>query len=875
MDLIAWIAQQVLDLHRQIHQELSIALRTLNSDGGAFLRAAGVAFVLGMVHALTPGHGKAILFSYFLGRRVRPWDGMVTAAQVAGLHIGTAAKPACTWKASYAYWRFINLLRLRPHLTLDHGVLLRQAVRWSGDRLFVGTWAPSLEIVARKCGITLSAGGELRTMPYGPAWLVGDQWPAGHGLDDAPSQRLPDEEVPAEPWMWSMGQQDGLRSWHSAAQKEACWQVLTAHPGSTTLIGLPTGAGKSLIFQLAARFSAGVTVVVVPTVALAIDQWTAACQMLRAFPHIAPRYYAADDRANDPESVCLALREGKCRLLFTSPEACVSGRLRHVITELAKQGRLDNLVVDEAHIIDSWGGHFRVEFQLLSIRRRQWLEMTHKRLRTILLSATFTPECQAMLKQMFGGADWREFACQRLRPEMNYARQQLSSSNQQDACVLEALKNLPRPLILYVTERAEAERFRSLLVENGFEAVGCFHGDTRSQARRQLLQAWRGDELEVMVATSAFGLGVDKPDVRAVVHACFPETMHRYYQEVGRGGRDGASSICLLVPTEDDRQTADTLLPTMLGNEKIQLRWTTMLSGARHIDGAPNAVPMNAKHVQLLGSRSYGENIRWNKRLLLMMARANLVDLIDLTLEEDPDELGEFVEWVALACKFPPRESTLAERLAPQRQQEFAKSKEGIRRLDAYLLGEQRICRLLRREYGEETQVTCGSCPACRDSETDPTAVPPLQFEAHQVPSPRRDIVMTETAFDSARGLRELASRLRDLWQDYGIRHFVCTATLVEPLRKELSQLAAATASHIYRLDDAREAYRVMGSPAEGVVCIHSTEPDRQMLTSCLGARMSHLFPANARIEDTNGRVVLTQQGATHFTSYGQWIAEI
>jgi nickel/cobalt transporter (NicO) family protein len=90
MDLAAWVVQFVLDLHREAHQELSAALRAANSREGAILPLAGVALGLGMIHALTPGHGKAILFTYFLGRKVRPWAGAAAAAQVAGMHVGTA-----------------------------------------------------------------------------------------------------------------------------------------------------------------------------------------------------------------------------------------------------------------------------------------------------------------------------------------------------------------------------------------------------------------------------------------------------------------------------------------------------------------------------------------------------------------------------------------------------------------------------------------------------------------------------------------------------------------------------------------------------------------------------------------------------------------
>jgi ATP-dependent DNA helicase RecQ len=264
------------------------------------------------------------------------------AALATGMAPATILSPRSTWHADYPQWRFLSLLQRRPTPTLDHGALLRQAVRWSGGELFVGNWTPALAAVGQACGVTLSAAGDLIVAPYRPAWLADEVWLDGQGLDQPPVLAIPDETLPSEPWLWSLAK-GRMRHWHSSAQKEACWQALTAPPGSSTLLGLPTGAGKSLSFQLAARFSAGVTIVVVPTTALAIDQYLAAKDILADFPHLGPRYYSADDPASSPAAVRDALRDGSCRLLFASPESCVSGSLRAVIDDLAATGRLHTL----------------------------------------------------------------------------------------------------------------------------------------------------------------------------------------------------------------------------------------------------------------------------------------------------------------------------------------------------------------------------------------------------------------------------------------------------------------------------------------------------------------------------------------------------
>lgn len=785
-------------------------------------------------------------------------------------------RPSKTWEAPYAYWRFLKRLRDEPRVSLEHGVLLRQAVRWSGDHLFVGNPAPILKRVGEACGVRWTPAGELVTKAYRPDWLVGDEWPPGRGLDDPPVIRVPDEQVPAEPWLWGMGQGEGIQSWHSLAQKEACWKALTVAPGSTTLIGLPTGAGKSLIFQTLARFSTGLTVVIVPTVALAIDQWIAAKEVLGRFPQLSPRYYAANDPANDPAAVRQSLKDGTCRLLFTSPEACVSGSLRGVLDELAEVGRLENLVVDEAHIIDTWGGHFRVEFQLLAVRWRQWLEKSNGRLRTFLLSATFTPTCQRMLQDLFGASNWQQFACQRLRPEMTYARQDFTFMDERDARLHEALRYLPRPLILYVTEVEEAERLCDVLIDNGFRSVAAFTGNTKSSERKRLLNAWRSNELDIMVATSAFGMGVDKPDVRAVIHACFPENLHRYYQEVGRGGRDGASSVCLWMPTKRDREIAKGLLPKLLGPDLIKLRWSTMLDRARESDERETlSLPMDAKHKRLLGNRSYGENIRWNKRLILMMVRAGLVELLDLVAEEDPDAPGEYVEWVSLIPKFPPRAEDLAERLAEPRCQELEAGSQGLDALDSYRSGKRPICRLLRREYGDDTQVVCGGCPACRGHEADRYSVPRLEFDNYPPTSPRLDLIASAESFASPRSVSRFAERMRDLMADSGLKRFVLASSLGSDIRRALAEMMPPEERTWYRLDDSSDIDRMIVEPSEHLLCIHGLEPDRRLLALRQGRRISHIFPTAAKITDPNGRILLSDAGAVFFTSPEQWLADI
>lgn len=800
--------------------------------------------------------------------------GQFRAAVSRGIMPDSVALPTSNWEPEYAMWRFLTLLKRRPEPSLDHGVLLRQAVRYSNDKLFVGGWTPALAAVGEACGVSLSGAGDLSVLPYRPSWLADESWSDGQGVDEPPMLATPDESIPAEPWLWSLA--NGLmKSWHSPAQKEACWHALTAPPGTTTLLGLPTGAGKSLSFQLIARFSSGVTIVVVPTTALAIDQCLAARQVLSAFPHLNPRYYSSNDPGNDGAAVRSALRDGTCRLLFASPEACVSGTLRPIVDELAANGRLDTVVLDEAHIVESWGGHFRVEFQLLSARLDQWRDLSGGKLRTLLLSATFTPRGLELLRSLFGGKVWREFSCQRLRPEITYFKSGFLTGAERDAALFDALRHLPRPLILYVTEVDEAKRIFQQLVDSGFKETECFHGETSGPDRRKILLAWRDNKIEIVVATSAFGMGVDKSDVRAVVHACFPESVNRYYQEVGRGGRDGAKAIALWMPDTKDRTVAKDLLPRMLGADLIMLRWQTLLAAAREEEGGILNLPMNSRHQRLMGGRSFNENIRWNKRLVLMMARSKLIEIQDIYYEDTEGEPGQRVERMRLRCNFVPSDPNLAELLKEPRTRDLAQAQRGIRSLDEYLAGESKICRLLRREYGSETIIACGGCTACRSEQFDRYSIPILDFDPPPPTNPRINIVVRDNPTRGAKALELLADTVADLITEGRILHFLCATSLVESLTIALAELVAPQSRYYYRLDDSQFASRINVASTAHVVGIHGHVPDRGLLAFRGGNIISHIFPKDALIVDANDRVLFTHEGARYFPNFNEWRAQI
>lgn len=812
--------------------------------------------------------------------------------------------PPSTAFVDYACWRFLDAWRSAGRLQPDHAVLLRQVLRWSGRALHVGrmplfhhaeTGDPTS--AAREAGLLLTCLGELEAAPWKPSW-DGDGKEGFHEpIDERPEVRRPDERIPAEPYLpvpWSEAELKA--SWSSQAQKEATWCTLTAPPRSTTLITLPTGAGKSQCFQVLPVFGTGLTLVIVPTVALAIDQARAAASLFadqarRDQPlaakveSVRPSYYAADDHADE---VLADLAARRIRLLFTSPEACVGGRLKPFIHEAVASGYLENLVFDEAHMIASWGIYFRPEFQLLSLFQRKWLADERNGLRTYLFSATYSPATRDMLQCLYGGVreNWREFVSQRLRPEPSYfvadfrkpktvpAQEPEPATTREDA-VLEALWHLPRPAIVYTTEVKHTVRLLQRIEAAGFSRAACFHGETSSRDRRRLIEEWRQDRIDVMVATSAFGLGVDKGDVRAVIHACLPESIDRYYQEVGRSGRDGASSICLLMPAPGDQETAEGLGPKLLRPNTIAKRWQGLWATAQPTDASnfEYELRVDARPEHLLGARTYKEHVRWNKRLLLQLQRAGHLDLLDLRLEASPMPDEDGGEWLRVRLKFPPGTGEVATLVEEPRQVELKSMKEELAQMVA-LLAKDSPCFSWRfaSVYGRNSTIrVCGGCPPCRAAGRKPRPAercPELEVPELADAHPALHVVTDAPARGGTGSDGAWTAALRKILGTSRARRFLCRTEDREWLQR-LFDRADQHRKWWYRIDTT-EGRRVRLGPDEVAVVFHGRHRDEPALEMAQGKAIHHVFEDGASLLDSSGRWPLEIEGATRCT-FGGW----
>lgn len=444
-------------------------------------------------------------------------------------------------------------------------------------------------------------------------------------------------EVPADPCLRRLLGNDTCLS---EGQREALRAVIHLPADVTLIANLPTGSGKSSLCHLPPLFygEGHLTLTIVPTVALAIDQARRMKKLLlQQSPswEATPLAYHGGLTPKERDDVRRAIQNGTQRMIFASPESA-TGSLRNALEHAAAVGRLTHIVVDEAHLVATWGSGFRPEFQLLPALVRHLRKISHegakRSVRLILASATLTKGTIDVLQKHFGPAAQTELISGvHLRSEPRYTFKRCRSKVEQRERVLEVLKLAPRPFILYVTKPEEAVEFRALLRDQGFGRIEQFTGLTGASERDHLLSAWNLGTLDGMVATSAFGLGVDKADVRTIVHATLPESLDRFYQEVGRSGRDGKASASLLLYTEEDiHQARGISLQRLIGNDLGYKRWGAMIGTT--VWQQPNSdlvwVDLDALRSDLY--QHSAANRGWNFRTLNLMALAGMLEICAL-----------------------------------------------------------------------------------------------------------------------------------------------------------------------------------------------------------------------------------------------------
>lgn len=323
------------------------------------------------------------------------------------------------------------------------------------------------------------------------------------------------------------------------AGQEQVIQSLLA--GRSALALFPTGAGKSLCYQLPGLLMDGLTVVISPLIALMKDQ----VEVLQSRGIAAARLDSSLSPA-EAAGVYDGIRSGTLKLLYIAPERLMNEQF---VARLAR-AKVAMMAVDEAHCISEWGHNFRPEYlRLAHVAKDLGISPV------LALTATATPAVAADIRRAFGIAEADHVQNSFLRPNLAYRITPCADSDRLEL-LTSRLQERQGPAIVYVTLQKTAEEVAGHLKKNGLRAIA-YHAGLPDEQRHDAQNAFMGGRVDTIVATIAFGMGIDKSDIRGVYHYNLPKTLENYAQETGRAGRDGRPAVCELLACADDRIVLD------------------------------------------------------------------------------------------------------------------------------------------------------------------------------------------------------------------------------------------------------------------------------------------------------------------------------
>lgn len=513
-----------------------------------------------------------------------------------------------------------------------------------------------------------------------------------------------------------------FKTYKSFAQKILINRISKMQFGDTMLACLPTGAGKSLSWQLPGISNEynGLIIVIVPTIALAINHEQSSKKMFQVagINGVYPKAYYSGKSIDEKKKIKQEIMAGILPILYISPEALMQKEFKNMIIDAAKENKISMLVVDEAHLIVDWGGGFRPEFQLIPSFRNS-INKTGNKIKTILLSATITSKDATILKSIFNDDNnFIEYRADALRPEITYKVSFCENDTHRIQILKQLINQVPRPVIIYCSLVEYAENFYNVVKDLGFNNTRLFTGKTSTNDRKIIMNEWDKDDVDIIVATSAFGMGVDKSDIRTIIHTFMPENISRFYQESGRAGRDGYSAIdyCLLVNKDDKleaRKRGNTKLAT---TDTIVKRWFDMKINSKIEGGDCMWLDTHTTPSYLIKNITGEQSASWNKDTILFLYRNKFIDILDVSLKDGKDY---FIKVKLLNRAALQSVKKLAEQVEPCREVERKYIEQELNVVFELFSLKYCFSNIFKLQYNY-TKELCNGCPYCEKIKREP-----------------------------------------------------------------------------------------------------------------------------------------------------------
>ncbi|MBS5884945.1 DNA helicase RecQ [Clostridium sp.] len=320
--------------------------------------------------------------------------------------------------------------------------------------------------------------------------------------------------------------------------------------GNDVLAIMPTGGGKSICYQIPALLLDGVTIVISPLISLMKDQVDAIKEM-----GIESTYINSSLTSKEFEEIITNVKENKYKIVYVAPERLESYEFIMAITEC----RISQIAIDEAHCVSQWGHDFRSSYR----RIKNFIEMLNIRPIITAFTATATEEVKGDIINLLGLRDPSLFVTGFDRENLFI---NIEKGNDKKSYILKYIEeNRDSSGIIYAATRKEVDYIYELLTSNGYKA-GRYHAGLNDELRKENQEDFIKDKINIMVATNAFGMGIDKPNIRFVIHYNMPKNIEGYYQEIGRAGRDGEKSECILLFSPSDIHTQKYLIEVSTEN---------------------------------------------------------------------------------------------------------------------------------------------------------------------------------------------------------------------------------------------------------------------------------------------------------------------